>query len=344
MAGMRVAVVGAGFWAGYQVAAWGELPDVERIAICDTNRAKAEQLAARFAIPHVYDDAAEMIAAQRPDLLDIVTDVPGHAPLVRLAAEHRVPVVCQKPLAATLAECEDLVRVCREAATPLAVHENWRWQAPLRYVMDLLHQDAIGPPFRARIDMISGFDVFANQPYLRDIEQFILADMGCHLFDLARSYFGDFERLYCQTASIGPGIRGENVATTILSGRDRQLSVLVQMAYARTPLERECFPQTLVFIEGQRGSIEVAPDYVVRLTDSAGTRVWRIEPPGYAWANPAYAVAHASIVACHGDMLRAWQSGTPAETSGADNLKSMRMVFAAYESAATGQAVLLRHE
>jgi predicted dehydrogenase len=341
MAEMRVAVVGAGFWAKYQVAAWRELPDVRCIAICDSNRAKAEGLAGGVAIPHVYEDAATMIATERPDLLDIVTDVPSHAPLVRLAATHRLPVVCQKPLAASFEECEELVRVCCDAATPLAIHENWRWQAPLRHVQELLNRGAIGTPFRCRIDMISGFDVFANQPYLREVEQFIISDLGCHLFDLARSYFGDFDRLYCQTACIGPDIRGENVATAVLSARNEQLTVLVQMACARTPLEHECFPQTLVFIEGDRGSIEVAPDYVVRLTDATGIYTRRVLPPQYAWANPDYAVVHASVVACHADMLRAWQTGTLSETNAADNLNTMRMVFAAYESAATGQAIRL---
>jgi predicted dehydrogenase len=342
MAKMRVAVVGAGFWARYQVAAWGELPGARCIAICDSNREKAERLAASAGVARVYEDAATMIATERPDLLDIVTNVPSHGPLVRLAATHRVPVVCQKPLAASLEECEDLLRVCRDAAIPLAVHENWRWQSPLRHVKELLASGAIGTPFRCRIDMISGFDVFANQPYLREAEQFIIADLGCHLLDVARCYFGDFDRLYCQTASIGPDIRGENVATIVLSSRHGQLTALVQMAYARTPLEHECFPQTLVFIEGDRGSIEVAPDYIVRWTDAIGTHMQRLSPPQYAWASPDHAVVHASIVACHADMLRAWQTGTPAETDAADNLKTMQLVFAAYESAATGRAVHLR--
>jgi predicted dehydrogenase len=341
MAELRVAVAGAGFWARYQVAAWGELPGVRCVAICDPIREKAERLAANAAIPHVYDDAATMIASQRPDLLDIVTNVESHSTLVRLAAEHRLPVVCQKPLAGSLDECRELVRICRDAATPLSVHENWRWQAPLRHVKQLLANGAIGTPFRCRIDMMTGFDVLANQPHLRDAEQFIIADLGCHLFDLARSLFGDFDQLYCQTARIGTDIHGENVATALLSADDKPLSVLVQMAYAGTPLERECFPQTLVFIEGDRGSIEVAPDYIVRLTDATGTHTQRIAPPQYAWVDPDYAVVQASIVACHAEMLRARQTGTPAETDGADNLKTMEMVFAAYASATSGHVIRL---
>jgi len=164
---MKFAVVGAGFWAGYQLAAWGEIPGVRCVALCDPDRAKAEKLAAAHQVPAVYADAAEMIDRERPEFLDIIAAVAAHGPLVRLAAARKVPVICQKPMAERLEECEALVALCRDAGVPFAIHENWRWQAPMRRVKELLAQGAIGKPFRCRIDMMSGFDVFANQPSLR---------------------------------------------------------------------------------------------------------------------------------------------------------------------------------
>src|SRR5688500_16753057 len=98
---VRVAVAGAGFWAGYQTAAWQELAGVRVAAVCDRDRAKAEKLAALRGIPAVHADAAEMLDRERPDLLDVVTDPAGHAPVVKLAADKRVPVVCQKPMTPT---------------------------------------------------------------------------------------------------------------------------------------------------------------------------------------------------------------------------------------------------
>jgi D-apiose dehydrogenase len=338
---LRFAVAGAGFWARYQLAAWREVPGVRCVAVCDRARARAERLAAAHGAA-AYADAAELLDRERPDFLDVVTDLPGHAPLVKLAASKGVPVVCQKPMAATPAECEELVEVCHRAGVPFIIHENWRWQAPLRHVKELLAQGAVGTPFRCRIDMVSGFDVFANQPYLKEQPEFIVADMGCHLFDLARSYFGEAERVYCQTGRARPDVRGEDVATALLTMNGGRTAATVNLAYAGTPLERECFPQTLVFIEGDRGSLEVAPDFVVRVTTAAGTQSRRVQPPKYAWADPDYAVVHASMVPCHADVLRALRTGAPAETDAADNLKSMRLVFAAYESARTGRAVTVR--
>jgi predicted dehydrogenase len=334
---LRFAVAGAGFWAHYQMAAWQEVPGVRCVAVCDRDRTKAEKLAASRGVPKAYADAAEMLERERPDFMDIVSDVDSHAPLVRLAAERRVAVICQKPMARTLEECEQLVGACRKAGVPFAVHENWRWQAPLRRVKELLAAGAIGTPFRCRLDMVSGFDVFANQPKLAAEERFIIADLGCHLFDLARSYFGEAESVYCRTARVHPEILGEDVATAVLAMGG--VTVTVNLAYAGTPLERECFPQTLLFVEGDRGSIEGAPDFWVRVTTRGGTEAARVRPPAYPWAHPDYAVVQSSIVACHKDLVRALATGSPAETDAADNLRTMRLVFAAYDSARTGRAV-----
>jgi predicted dehydrogenase len=339
MSELRFALVGAGFWAHYQLAAWQEQPGVRCMAVCDRDRDRAAKLAAARGVPAVYTDAADMIRRERPDFLDVVTDAAGHAPLVRLAADMKVPVICQKPMAPTLAECEGLVETCRAAGVPFAVHENWRWQAPLRRVKELLGEGVVGTPFRCRIDMISGFDVFANQPNLRTDERFIVADMGCHLFDLARCWFGEANTVYCRTARAHPDIRGEDVATAVLGMNDGRTTVTVNMAYAGTPLERECFPETLVFVEGDRGSVEVSPGCRVRVTTRAGTHVTRARPPKFAWAEPDYAVVQASMVACQADLVRSLASGAPAETDAADNLRTMRLVFAAYDSAQDGQVV-----
>jgi predicted dehydrogenase len=330
---LRFAVFGTGFWATYQVAAWREVPGAECVALCDRTRAKAEALAGRFGVPAVYDDPERLIAEQKPDFLDVITDVGTHPRLVHLAAKHRVPVICQKPLAATLAEAEAMVAACHAAGTPLLVHENWRWQHPIRELKKVLDAGAVGVPFRARLDMVSGFPVFVNQPFLAELEQFILTDMGSHILDLARFLFGEPRSLYCQTRRTLPHVKGENVATVMMDMNGGRTTVLCELGYAEAPLERECFPETLAFVEGDRGSVELAPGFVLRVTTKDGTHSRKVAPPQYPWAEPAYAVVHSSMVPCHADLLKHLRGDGPAETTGDDNLKTVRLVFAAYDSA-----------
>jgi predicted dehydrogenase len=341
MGTLKFAILGAGFWSHYQLAAWKELRGVECVAIYNRTRPKAEALARRFGVTRAYDDAEELLDREKLDFLDIITDNDTHSRFVHLAAARRVPVICQKPMAPSLAEAERMVAACRRARVPFFIHENWRWQTPMRALKRVLDAGKIGAPFRARLDMLSGFPVFKNQPALRELEQFILTDLGSHTLDAARFLFGEAETLCCHTHRVHRDIKGEDVATVMMRTAGGA-TVVVNMAYAENFLEHDHFPETFCFVEGDRGSVELGPDYWLRVTTRAGTHARRHPPPRYPWANPAYAVVHASIVDCNRDLLRALQNGTLAETHAEDNLKTMKLVFAAYESAADGRVVRVK--
>ena len=335
---LRFAILGAGFWSQFQLAGWRELKGAECVAIYNRTRTKAEALAARFGVPAVYDDAEELLRRERPDFIDVITDVDTHSKFVRLAAKHRIPVICQKPMAPSLGEATRLVELCRQVRVPYFIHENWRWQTPIRRLRRILDAGNIGKPFRARIDLISGFPVFRNQPFLRELEQFIIADLGSHTLDTGRFLFGEAKDLYCQTRRIHRDIKGEDVASIVMRTAGGAI-VTINMAYAENFLERDAFPQTLVFIEGDKGSIELSGDYWIRVTTRAGTQARRYPPPRYEWADPAYDVVHASIVPCNANLLQALRGAGRAETTAADNLSTVRLVFGAYNSARSGRVV-----
>ena len=333
---LRFAIIGTGFWARYQLAAWREVPGARCVALFNRTRVKAESLAREFDVPAVYDDVEELLQQESPDFVDIITDVGTHRHFAELAARHTTPVICQKPLAPSLEDAAAMLAACQQAGVSLSVHENWRWQAPLRELKRVLVSGVIGPVFRARIDYCNSFPVFDNQPFLKELEQFILTDMGTHILDVARFLFGETDRLYCQTHRVHLDIRGEDAATVILHQRDGT-TVSVNLSYA-SRVEHDRFPEAFVLVEGERGSVELGPDFWIRTTTATGTVSRRCPPPFYTWADPRYALVHSSIVACHENLLRALRTGTPAETNGEDNLKTLRLVFAAYESARTGQA------
>ncbi len=324
---MRVAVVGAGFWARYQIAAWQEIEGVSVVGVCDTDLSKARQMGAFAA----YDDLQRMLRETEPDLVDVITPVETHAPLVRAIAQHGLPVVCQKPMAGSLEEAEQMVLDCE--AVPFFVHENWRFQAPLQRVKQLLDSSAIGRPFRARAQFSCSFPVFDNQPFLRTLDRFILTDIGSHILDVARFLFGEASRLYCQTSRVGD-IAGEDVATVMMSmtGCD---SVVCEMSYA-SRLREEAFPQTYLLIEGSAGSIELGKDYKIYVSTQEGLSEETVPVPAFPWADPAYDLVHSSIVACHRAILDDLNGRSDSGLRGADNLKTVQLVFASYVSAESG--------
>ena len=134
-------------------------------------------------------------------------------------------------------------------------------------------------------------------------------------------------------------IKGEDVATVMM--RMGKATVTCNMAYAENHLEHDRFPETYVFVEGTKGSAELGPDYWIRTTTSAGTHAKRYPPPRYAWADSVYDVVQSSIVACNANLLGALRGEGKAETTGEDNLKTVRLVFGAYESAAKNQVITL---
>lgn len=326
-----------GLLDGAPLGAWGEQSGVRVVGIANRTRERAEELARRYDIGAVYGDPAHMLDELELDVVDIISHPEAHATHVRLAADRGIPVICQKPLAPTLAEAEGLATFCRERGVPLLVHENFRWQAPVRELARLLRDGAIGRPFRARIEFTTGFPVFEYQPALRDYERLVLADLGVHLLDVCRFLFGEAVRVSAETRRVDPGIRGEDVATVLLRMED-DVAVVCEMSFS-SRLEADPFPEMLVRVEGERGSLTMVPPGDVRLTDERGTRSHRPTIPAYPWADPDYALAQAAMVPCIANLLGAIRGEHDAETAADDNLRTLRLVEAAYASATSGRTI-----
>jgi len=333
MSDLRFAIFGTGFWSRFQLAGWRELQGAECVALYNRTKSKAEALGREFEVPAVYDDPEELLDKERLDFVDIITDVDTHARFVRMAAERDLAAICQKPMAPDLETALEMHKACEEAGVPLYIHENFRWQTPLRTLKQVLEQGRIGDVFRARLSFNSSFPVFENQPFLKEIDKFMLVDVGSHILDTARFLFGEAENLYCHTRRVNPEIKGEDVATVMLAMRSGA-TVVCEMSYA-TRSEFERFPETYALIEGEKGSVALSQDYWIRVTTEEGTFAKRYAPARYPWADAEYDVLHASIVPCNANILQALQGEGEAETTGSDNLKTMELVYGSYESAAS---------
>ncbi len=332
MSPLRFAMFGTGFWAHFQLAAWKELQGVECVAIYNRTRSKGERFAAKFGVPAVYDDAGQLLEREKPDFVDIVTYPFTLSHFVKLVAAHKVPVISQKPMAPSVAIAEENIQACREAGVPYYIHENWRWQTQLRELKKVLDSGVIGTPFRARISMVSAFNVYLNEPQIKDLEDFVLTDVGTHILDIARFYFGEAQSVYCQVHRVHLDVKGEDIATVMMRMGGRT-TVTIELGYPENYVEHEYFPETLIYVEGDKGTAEVAKDYWLRVTTREGTLAKRYPPIWYPWVDPDYHVIHSSIVLTNAHFLHALRGEGPAETTGEDNVKTLKLVYAAYESA-----------
>ena len=335
---LRCAVTGTGFWANYQIAAWLEIPGVLIVALYNRTKNKAEAVNEKFGLnATVYDDYEVLLKNETIDFVDIITDVDSHEMLTVMAAEKGIDVVCQKPMAATLEQANNMVEICKNAGVKFFIHENFRWQAPIRKLKHALDAGVIGKPFKARVSFCSAFPVFDNQPFLATLDRFILMDIGSHVLDVCRFLFGEASSLYCLVKRVNPAIKGEDVANVLME-MNNGMHCYAEMSYASI-LEKEAFPQTLVLIEGEKGSLQLTHDFEFKIITRDGVIISEIiNPTIYDWLDPAYAVVHSSIVDCNADILNGLKGGF-CETTGADNLKTVALIWKSYESATAAKKV-----
>jgi predicted dehydrogenase len=136
------------------------------------------------------------------------------------------------------------------------------------------------------------------------------------------------------TQKVNPKIKGEDVANVLMEMKNG-LHCYVEMSYASI-LEKEAFPQTLVLVEGEKGSLHLTNDFVLKTITRKGLiSENNIKPKLYEWLDPDYAVVHSSIVDCNADILRGLQGGV-CETTGDDNFKTVELVWKCYQSAEKG--------
>jgi predicted dehydrogenase len=206
-------------------------------------------------------------------------------------------------------------------------------------VKRVVNEGTIGKPYRGNINLIGYSPLeYIEQPFLKDLPQLSLMDIGTHVVDTARYFFGEPSSLYCQHLRSRDDIKGEDVATIIMKMGDVICTVETSNA---TRTSHNHYPEVLVFIEGTKGSVELSTDYYIKVNTDDGSLVYRVDPPMYPWIRHDQPHWHASIIPCNADCLKEIKTGQPAETTGDENMKTMNLVFKAYESAKKNQVISL---
>ncbi|MDO8685371.1 MAG: Gfo/Idh/MocA family oxidoreductase, partial [Clostridiales bacterium] len=141
---LKFAVLGTGWWSNFQIPAWLETGNVELVALYDLIVSKARTTAEKYGRPAVFDDPEELLGNMELDFVDIIAQIPAHANLVKLAARHKIPVICQKPMALEYQACLEMLDVCRKNDVPFYINENYRWQPHIRTIKKCIEEGQIG--------------------------------------------------------------------------------------------------------------------------------------------------------------------------------------------------------
>ncbi len=340
---VRIAAVGCGFFSGNHFNAWNDLkPEgANLVAVCDLDARKAEAAAKQFGVPHWYTNYEEMLGKEKIDLLDVITRMDTHRRLVEASIAKGIATIVQKPFAPDWDDAVAMTSAADKAGVFLAVHENFRFQAPLMRVKRVLDSGEIGPPSWSRISFRTGYDIYKGQPYFYDETRFVILDLGIHTLDVARYLLGEVERVSCETQRRNPKVKAEDTMTALM----RHTSGAVSINEATYEAKRlpDPFPQTMIEIEGPNGGIVVDAGYRMRVTVNGVVRTEELGTPLLSWTSQPWHVAQESVLNTCRHLLSAYRTGSEASVSARDNLKTYALAEACYESAERHTMVHPRH-
>jgi predicted dehydrogenase len=182
---VRAAIIGSGLIAGKKhIPAFLKLRGkAELVAICDLNLAAAKQVASQFGIPRTYNNIAEMLNAEKPDLVDICTPPQTHARLAIEAMRHGCHVLVEKPMALTVADCDQIVRASEEYGLKVCVGHSDLFYEPFIRARRMVADGAIGRVRGMRIFLSTPTDYMTSRPehWAHKLPGGVIGETGPHV-------------------------------------------------------------------------------------------------------------------------------------------------------------------
>lgn len=335
----RIGLVGTGYWSEKHLKAWRRIPGVQITALCNRSREKLEDKAKEFNIPEkqLYTSIDDMLEYSDIDIVDIVTGPETHLEFVKKAASAGKHIMCQKPFAPSLAAAEEMVRFAQQAGVRLMVTENWRWLQPFQVIKKIIDSGELGKLKVARYIHTDFYTprmapgVAIPQPFFREMEKLLFYEMGVHWFDTWRFLFGTPQRLYAETQRVSPHITGEDSGIVVL-GYDDFYGFLDMSWATRQKLDRTLGDEVSALhleqlnIDGENGTLKLYTTGRITIINKDGSVEREVMDTTELDHEESHYRLQAHYIACLNNQ-------TPFQTSGEDNLITLRMAFGVYDSA-----------
>jgi predicted dehydrogenase len=252
---VRWGLIGCGDIAAKRVAAaLRDVPNSRLDAVSRRQAEKAEEFGGRFGARHWYASWQELIQSEL-DAVYIATPVDLHAEMAVAAAEAGKHVLCEKPMALEVGECDRMLAAARASGVKLGVAYYRRFYPILERVKALLRSGVIGAPVAAQADAFEAFDPGPDHPRRWIVERGRsgggpMFDFGCHRLEVFLNLFGDVAEVRGVAAQVALSRSVEDTAVAVLrfeAGPVATVRVTHATSESRDTLE----------VHGRKGSILV---------------------------------------------------------------------------------------
>ncbi len=148
---LRIAVLGVGFAGETHIVAWKRNPNAQVVAIFDSQKSRAELIAAKTEVPNVCESLEQILDRDYIDVVDVCTPNNAHTPAVLAALKSGRHVVCEKPLATTAAEVREMGELAGKLGLKLMTAQLHRYGAPARNLKRWIDAGNLGEAYHARV-------------------------------------------------------------------------------------------------------------------------------------------------------------------------------------------------
>lgn len=190
---LKIGIIGAGRIAEdrHICAIKSLVDDVSLTAVSDLNEKRLYEVAEKYQIPHLSTDYKDIFAYV--DSVVICTPNKFHADIAIAALEAGVHVLCEKPMAMNVAECEGMVQAAEKSGKKLSVAYHYRYTEAARLAKETVDAGELGDVLVTRVQAlrqrkVPGWGVFTNKALQGGGS---LIDYGCHMLDLSLWLLGN---------------------------------------------------------------------------------------------------------------------------------------------------------
>jgi UDP-N-acetyl-2-amino-2-deoxyglucuronate dehydrogenase len=345
---VRTALIGCGKVGQFHAAAVKSLPEAEFVAACDADAERANAFAAKYG-GRGYTDMAVMLREARPEAALICTPHPLHAAPVLLAAEAGVHVLVEKPLAANLRDCDDIIAATAKAGVQLGVISQRRWYEPVLRLKQAIEAGKIGRPSLGLFLMYSWREpsYYRSDPWRGrwDTEGGgVLVNQSPHHLDLLHWFMGPVAEVSGYWANINhPTVEVDDTAVAALRFANGGLGAIVTSVAQKPGIYAKIHVHgsngASVGVETDRGATFVAG--MTGITEPPVTDIWTIPGEEHLLAEfqsrdrqlfrTIDPLVHYHALQIQ-DFLQAIRQGRPPRVTGEDGRAVVEMFAAIYRS------------
>jgi len=329
---MKVGIVGAGSMGTTHAAGWAETP-AEIVGFSAETELEASELAKRYHAK-VYPSVDAMLPDI--DVLDICSPTHLHHEMALKAAAAGKQIVCEKPLARTTKQAQEIVAACRKAAVQLLVAHVVRFFPEYALAHSAVAQGQIGRPAVIRLHRGSYRPKKPAGNWFLDEDKSggILMDLMIHDYDYARWVAGEVETVSARRVTELHPDAPVDYGLVILGHRSSALSHIAGAWAYPPPTFR-----THLEIAGDRGLIEFDSDGTAPIQNLI-LKTRGSDAPDVAL--PSSPVSESPYTTQIKEFYSALADGTKARVSATDGLAAVQIAEAALQSAHSGQPVRLQ--